>query len=77
MSYLPHITLESNICCEHEELSKIISVISKNVSNFSISGNGLGVFVVETPVVYIRWTINNNLLHLKNIKQITQSYMWI
>jgi len=67
MSHAPHITLESNIQCEYKELSKIVSNVASRISAFSIKGNGLGVFVVDTPVVYIRWSKNNELLHLKTM----------
>ena len=39
----------------------------KNIPAFTIIGRGLGIFVAETPVIHIRWNINEKLLQFKHL----------
>jgi hypothetical protein len=60
----PHITLAAGQC---EEIQKVLQVIKEAATEFSpfeLQGNGLGVLVKETPVIYIRW------LHSKKLRSL-------
>lgn len=67
VSPAPHITLESNLNNEHKQLSTIVNDIAINVPEFTIQGNGVGVFIEDTPVIHVRWSMNNDLFLLKKI----------
>ena len=63
----PHITLESDFeVLNHKLFKSRLSVFCKTQPSFVLDARGLGIFVVDTPVIYIRWRKNNNLNLLKN-----------
>jgi 2'-5' RNA ligase len=61
----PHITLESGIYGSQNSLLEIIKEVASNIAPFSIKANGLGIFIRESPVVYIRWLNNSSLFNLR------------
>ena len=61
----PHITLQSNLHGRRDEVVEIMEGVASQFRSFAICGNGLGVFVDETPVVHIRWRLCHVLLDLK------------
>ena len=63
----PHITLESDFeVLNHKQFKTRLSVFCKTQPSFFLDTRGLGIFVVDSPVIYIRWRKNNNLNLLKN-----------
>ena len=55
-SRLPHITLISELCEEKKE--EIINSINSSIvstKSMKLCSKGLGVFLIETPLVYLRW----------------------
>jgi len=62
----PHITLVSNLNFKKIIIKKVNSFLSNKIKPFNIYSNGLGVFFSDSPVVYLRWNINFELLKLKN-----------
>ena len=63
----PHITLESGFHGDSTSLERLLRDIAKQSNSFYINGKGLGVFVSKTPVVHIRWQLNERFLILKQI----------
>ena len=67
-SGLPHITLISGL---HEKKKEAIidsiksSIIS--VKSLKLCSRGLGVFLIDTPLIYLRWKNNEQLIKLRNI----------
>ena len=84
----PHITISSGNCSTIDALKKAVTSSLENFAPFEIQGNGLGIFVKETPVLYIRWIITKELARLfsyyenalqtvwQSISKTTQSGMW-
>jgi 2'-5' RNA ligase len=64
-SSCPHITLESGFYGNQNAALAIIKQVARKTASFSITANGLGVFIRESPVVYIRWTNNDSLFNLR------------
>tara|TARA_Y100000589_G_C27105487_1_gene609892 strand:+ start:278 stop:826 length:549 start_codon:yes stop_codon:yes gene_type:complete len=67
-SGLPHITLISGLQEKNKE--EIIYTISSSITSkksIKICSKGLGVFLIETPLVYLRWKNNKQLIELRNI----------
>ena len=62
----PHIAIVSGFSGKHGSINTILKNLVKNITPFSITGNGLGVFVANTPVIHIRWNINKKLFSLKS-----------
>ena len=61
----PHITLESGFYGDQNSVLEAMSEVAKNTLPFTIKANGLGVFVQESPVIYIRWVNNKNLIQVR------------
>jgi len=66
-STCPHIALEYDFEILNQRRFKLQFLeFCKTKSSFEIMGRGLGIFIVESPVVYIRWKKNKNIIRLKN-----------
>jgi 2'-5' RNA ligase len=63
----PHITLESGFSAKYFYKEQLLRNISNQLDSFYIEGMGLGIFVAKTPVVHIRWQINECFLLLKQM----------
>ena len=63
MSVAPHITICSGFKGDPVLISEILNNLAMQLRSFSIQGNGLGVFVADTPVVHVRWTLNDEILN--------------
>ena len=63
----PHITIESDLTGEIDLISNLLANVAKKNNPFSISGNGLGIFILDKPLIYIRWTLNKNFFMFKNL----------
>ena len=87
----PHLTLISGFS---GNLESIVSMLKKFISKckgFKIRGNGLGVFLTDSPVVFIRWLLtqefyefttrlSNTLMDLQQVKLINgfvPNYNWL
>jgi len=65
-SKMPHIALVSSHIDDAQLLSKKMVDIVNVINCFDIKSNGLGVFVRKTPVIYLRWYLNQELYNLYN-----------
>ncbi|MDP6426314.1 MAG: hypothetical protein QF443_04930 [Dehalococcoidia bacterium] len=73
----PHITLSAGSCNLNEtDVVRLVKEIATDVKSFEISGNGLGVFVVETPVVYVRWLLSDKLDNLHTLVHGDMKRIW-
>tara|TARA_B100001123_G_C15307654_1_gene1023248 strand:- start:425 stop:958 length:534 start_codon:yes stop_codon:yes gene_type:complete len=59
------LTLESGFYGDQNSVLEAMSEVAKNTLPFTIKANGLGVFVQESPVIYIRWVNNKNLTQVR------------
>ena len=67
----PHIALEYNFIHESDSFLDILEDIKGACIPFKISAIGLGVFIKKTPVIHIRWSINNRFKLFRNkIKEV-------
>tara|TARA_B100000959_G_scaffold244238_1_gene268061 strand:+ start:107 stop:463 length:357 start_codon:yes stop_codon:yes gene_type:complete len=63
----PHIAIIYDFeIIKYETFKSRITRFCNNMTSFIVSARGLGVFVAETPVVYLRWRVNKYLTLLKN-----------
>ena len=62
----PHFSLGGGFQGKPEDVFEIMQRVGEQSQPFSIMGNGLGVFVRATPVVHIRWILNENLTRLRD-----------
>jgi 2'-5' RNA ligase len=61
----PHFAIESDLVGDEKKVLEIIQEVASHTPPFAIKGNGLGVFVGQTPVIHIRWVNNNSLIDLR------------
>ncbi len=62
----PHLMLVSGIPFDDRHLmERALDSICSHQNNFDIIGNGLGIFVREQPVLYIRWSIDQKIINLQ------------
>ncbi len=64
-SFAPHITLIAGSCSSKE--TEIINSLQKIVIDFApfeTVGNGLDVFILETPLIYSRWLLSEEMHRL-------------
>jgi 2'-5' RNA ligase len=62
----PHITLESGFYGNQNSAIELIKEVVSKTDPFSITANGLGVFICESPVVHVRWINNDSLINLRH-----------
>lgn len=65
-SKLPHITLVASF--EEKDQDKLFNYLEKKVNNinsFELISNGIGIFILKTPLIYIRWFKN---IYLEKIR---------
>ena len=62
----PHFMLVNNLKFKDLDKTKIaLKSLCLSQKNFKVKSNGLGIFVKEKPVLYIRWLITENLTLFK------------
>jgi 2'-5' RNA ligase len=61
----PHIAIESGLYGDENKVLEIMQEVASQSPPFTIMGNGLGVFVGQTPVIHIRWVNNKSLINLR------------
>jgi len=66
-SVAPHITLESGFYGNYSQVKKVLKTVSRQFYPFYIQGGGIGIFVSETPVVHVRWKLNERFFLLKQL----------
>tara|TARA_B100000686_G_C16797742_1_gene983632 strand:- start:3009 stop:3575 length:567 start_codon:yes stop_codon:yes gene_type:complete len=67
LSQCPHITLVSGLTIfDTIQFWDSLCFDIKQVEKFGLKGNGLGIFVRDTPVIHIRWQLNRSLKHLRD-----------
>ena len=67
-SGLPHITLIQGLPENNkEEIINSIRSSIVSIKSITLCSKGLGVFLIKTPLVYLRWKNNKQLIELRNI----------
>ena len=67
-SGIPHITLVAEL--NEEKKEEIINSIRSSITtikSITLCSNGLGIFLIDTPLIYLRWKNNKKLIELRNI----------
>lgn len=75
-SPFPHITLSAGKCHTLENVSKKVREVAIKFSTFDLHANGLGVFVRESPVIYIRWIHSTQLYNLFHLLENSFKKTW-
>ena len=58
----PHIGIDAGFYINDIDLfQNSLETVVRDIPEFTIYGRGLGVFVASTPVVHIRWYVDENL----------------
>ena len=66
-SPFPHITLISGLYeKKNEEIINSINSSIVSTKSMKLCSKGLGVFLIESPLVYLRWKNNKKLIELRN-----------
>lgn len=65
MSVAPHITIDSGFRGNHKSVCELLGDIALQTSSFTMCGNGIGVFITESPVVHVRWLLNEKINKFK------------
>jgi len=63
-SACPHITISSGKCVSRERFKKAVYSCLPHCRPITIKSNGIGIFVKEAPVIYIRWFLSKELNEL-------------
>ena len=62
----PHITINYDFFIDDiNSFKKSLSQFLSTRKKFNLTTNGFGVFVAKTPVIYLRWSIDKDLINLK------------
>ncbi len=61
----PHLTLAAEFMGDIDAIAQIAQKLCQRVTPFTIESAGLGVFVAQSPVIYIRWTLTKELIQLQ------------
>jgi 2'-5' RNA ligase len=62
----PHITLNYDFFIDDiNSFKKSLSQFLSTRNKFNLKTNGFGVFVAKSPVIYLRWSIDKDLINLK------------
>ena len=75
-SVCPHITISSGRCVSRELFKEAVYSCIPQCTQITIKSNGLGVFVKESPVIYIRWFLSNELNNLSRLFQEKLISIW-
>jgi hypothetical protein len=75
-SACPHITITSGDCSDEEEFRQVVYSCLSKCSSITIQANGLGIFVKEAPVIYIRWFLSRELKSMCILFQDGLSNVW-
>jgi 2'-5' RNA ligase len=60
-SVCSHITISSGFCIDEEKFKQVVYSCLPQCMPITIQANGLGIFVKEEPVIYIRWLLSREL----------------
>ena len=72
----PHVTLCSGVVKSTDDLSQAVKKIAASNSAFSVTSQGLGVFITQTPVVHIRWLPSGPLKLLREKCYLDTKDVW-
>ena len=75
-SVCPHITISSGNCVSRERFKKAVYSCLPQCRPITIKSNGLGIFVKEAPVIYIRWFLSRELSDLCRLFQKRLKNVW-
>ena len=64
-SACPHITISAGKCADAESFKQAVRSCLPQCMPITIQANGLGIFVKETPVIYIRWLLSRELMDMR------------
>ena len=60
-SPFPHVALAGGLLPDPAPLAAAVRNVAARTPGFTMRGNGLGVFVAETPVLHVRWLLSPEL----------------
>ena len=75
-SSIPHITITSGRCVSRKIFQKAVYSCIPQCRKITIRSNGLGIFVKEVPVIYIRWFLSKELSNLCRLFQERMLSIW-
>ena len=75
-SVIPHITISSGRCVSRELFKEAVYSCIPQCTQITIKSNGLGIFVKEAPVIYIRWFLSRELSDLCRLFQKRLKNVW-
>ena len=62
----PHITMDSEFrIYDIKQFYSTLEASLEHTASFFLKGKGLGIFVLDTPVIHIRWIVNDELNALR------------
>jgi len=64
-SACPHITISAGKCADAGKFKQAVHSCLAQCMPITIEANGLGIFVEETPVIYIRWFLSSELMDMR------------
>ena len=76
-SVFPHLTLVAGTVKPSHALASALNDLQDNVRTQPLISDGLGVFVNDTPVIYLRWQHRKELLNLRQIIAKTLESHWV
>ena len=76
-SLLPHLTLVAGTVKPSNALASALNDLQANVRTQSLISDGLGVFVRDAPVIYLRWQHSKELLNLRQTIAKTLESHWV
>jgi 2'-5' RNA ligase len=72
----PHITITSGDCIDEEKFKYVVHSCLPQCVPITIRANGLGIFVKEEPVIFIRWLLSRELFGMCRIFQRNLMDVW-
>ena len=66
VSVAPHVTLSHGFCGERALIVETFSDAVGRMKPFTISGNGLGIFLTDSPVLHVRWQMSRMGVQYRN-----------
>ena len=63
----PHLTLAAEFTGDINAIAQMTQGLCQQVTPFTIDSAGLGIFLTQSPVLYIRWTLIEELIQLQKM----------
>ena len=63
----PHLTLAAEFTGDINAIAQMAQNLCQRVIPFTIDSAGLGIFIAQSPVLYVRWTLTEELIQLQKM----------